>query len=60
MSTEGISPVCIEILNAALEVDPEKRATIHKIKYMIDKSLIPQMQSQLRKTHSESSKGSNQ
>lgn len=52
MSTEGMSPVCIEILNAALEVDPEKRATIHKIKYMIDKSLIPQMQSQLRKTHS--------
>jgi hypothetical protein len=51
-----MTPVCIELLNMALQVDPEKRATIHKLKYIIDKSLIPQMQTQLKKTQSESSK----
>jgi hypothetical protein len=36
-----------------LQVDPEKRATIHKLKYIIDKSLIPQMQTHLRKASSD-------
>jgi hypothetical protein len=36
----------------ALQVDPEKRATIHKLKYIIDKSMIPKIQSQLRDTFS--------
>jgi hypothetical protein len=39
-------------LGLALQVDPEKRGTIHKLKYIIDKSLIPQMQAQLKKAHS--------
>jgi len=39
-------------LNIALQVDPEKRATIHKLKYIIDKSMIPQMQAQLKKAYS--------
>jgi hypothetical protein len=38
-----MTPVCIELLNISLQVDPEKRGTIHKLKYIIDKSLIPQM-----------------
>lgn len=42
-------------------MDPEKRATIHKLKYIIDKSLIPQMTVQMKKAYSESSsKGSSQ
>ena len=47
-----MTPVCIELLNMALKVDPEKRATVHKLKYIIDKSLIPQMQNQLKKANS--------
>lgn len=46
-----MTPVCIELLEMALEVDPERRATIHKLKYIIDKSMIPQMQAQLKKAH---------
>ena len=34
-------------------MNPEERGTIHKLKYIIDKSLIPQMQTQLKKVHSE-------
>ena len=45
--------VCVELLNMSLQVDPEKRATIHNIKYIIDKSLIPQMQTNLIKASSE-------
>jgi hypothetical protein len=45
--------VCVELLNMSLQVDPEKRATIHKLKYIIDKSLIPQMQTNLIKASSE-------
>lgn len=46
------SPVCKELLEMALEVNPEKRATVHKLKYIIDKSLIPTMKMELHKTHS--------
>jgi hypothetical protein len=48
-----MTPVCVELLNMSLQVDPEKRATIHKLKYIIDKSLIPQMQTHLRKASSD-------
>ena len=48
-----MTPVCVELLNMCLQVDPEKRATIHKLKYIIDKSLIPQMQTNLIKASSE-------
>ena len=34
-------------------MNPEERGTIHKLKYVIDKSMIPQMQTQLKKVHSE-------
>lgn len=50
-----MSAVCADILHATLQVDPEQRATIHKLKYIIDKSQIPHMQNQLRKAHSYSS-----
>ena len=48
-----MTPVCVELLNISLQVDPEKRATIHKLKYIIDKSLMPQMQTHLRKASSD-------
>jgi len=38
-----MSEVCVELLQAALEPIPEKRATAHKLKYIIDKSMIPQL-----------------
>lgn len=45
--------VSVELLNMSLQVDPEKRATIHRLKYIIDKSLIPQMHTNLRKASSD-------
>jgi hypothetical protein len=48
-----MTPACIELLNLSLQVDPEKRGTIHKLKYIIDKSLIPQMKTQLKKANSD-------
>lgn len=36
-----------------LAVKPEDRGTIHKIKYTIDKSLIPKMQLQMNKAVSD-------
>ena len=38
----------------ALASKPEERGTIHKLKYIIDKSLIPQMQLKMNKIQSES------
>lgn len=43
----GINEVCRDILTATLKVNPEERATIHKIKYIIDKSMIAVMQEKL-------------
>jgi hypothetical protein len=43
-----MTSVCLELLEMALQVDPEKRGTVHKLKYIIDKSMIPKIQSQLR------------
>jgi hypothetical protein len=37
----------------SLKVNVDERATIHKLKYIIDKSLIPQMQAKLNKTQSD-------
>lgn len=39
-----MNPVCRELLEAALQVYPQKRASSHKLKYFIDKALIPQAQ----------------
>lgn len=39
-----MNPVCKELLEAALQVYPQKRASSHKLKYFIDKALIPQAQ----------------
>jgi hypothetical protein len=48
-----MTPACIELLNISLQVDPENRGTIHKLKYIIDKSLIPQMKNGLKKANSD-------
>lgn len=37
----------------ALEIDVEKRATAHKLKYIVDKYMIPTRKLQLLRTHSE-------
>jgi hypothetical protein len=48
-----MTPACIELLNISLQVDPENRGTIHKLKYIIDKSLIPQMKTGIKKANSD-------
>ena len=53
INSHEFSSVCQELLKVSLAYKPEERATIHKLKYIIDKSLIPKMKVQLRKTHSD-------
>jgi hypothetical protein len=38
----------------ALQSNPENRATAYKLKYIIDKSLIPQMEARMRKNQNNS------
>lgn len=49
MNTGDMFQICKDILNAALQINPENRCTSHKLKYMIDKYLIPQTQSTLNR-----------
>ena len=47
-----MSSVCKELLTQMLKVEANNRATIHKVKYIIDKSMIPQVQANLNKNKS--------
>lgn len=49
MDTTDMFQICKDILNASLQVNPENRCTSHKLKYMIDKYMIPQTQSTLNR-----------
>ena len=50
---DRFTPVCRDLLTESLSVDADKRATIHKLKYIIDKAMIPKMKAKLNKTNSE-------
>jgi hypothetical protein len=41
ISLPSFSPLCQDLLSASLAINTEQRATIHKLKYLIDKSRIP-------------------
>ena len=55
MNYDGMNQVSREIFDFAFRVNPEERGTSHKIKYLIDKSMISIMQARLNKKSSHSS-----
>lgn len=49
------SPLCLEVLRSALSIDVEKRGTIHRLKYILDKGMVPKMEVKLNQEKVEKS-----